>query len=102
MTIQYDLNRKQAKNISLSKKNAKAYEKYYHALGLLLSWEENVGVSIYDQTFPISTIRGIGSINEGKRVLEEAKTNWDQASPLFISLGLLAWNLTPSDIVDMT
>lgn len=102
MTVPYVLNRKQAKNISLSKKKAKAYEKYYHALGLLLSWEENVGVSIYDQTFPISTIRGIGSINEGKRVLEEAKTNWDQASPLFISLGLLAWNLTPSDIVDMT
>ncbi|MNW60271.1 hypothetical protein D3C74_382430 [compost metagenome] len=36
------------------------------------------------------------------RILEEAKANWDGQSPLFVSLGLLAWSLTPSDVVTMS
>jgi len=102
MTVPYVLNRVAGENISLSVEKAQAYEDKYNASGLLLSWEANMGVTIKNDTLPVSTIRGVGSIQEGKQVLAEAKDNWDGKSPAFVSLGILARNLSPSDVVTMT
>ena len=102
MTIPYVLNRVDEENIPLSEEKAKAYEEYYNASGLFLSWEDNIDVSVSNDTLPISTIRGVGSVAEGREVLEEAKENWDKESPTFVSIGLLAWNLSPTEVVKMT
>jgi hypothetical protein len=102
MTIPYVLNRVNGENIPLSDARAAAYEKQFRPPGLFLSWENRFGTEIWNNKLPISIIRGVGSVNEANSVLAEAKANWDGNSPLFLSLGILAWNLTPTDVVNIT
>jgi hypothetical protein len=102
MTVPYVLNRVDGENVPLSQSKAAAYQKEYNAPGLFLSWEDRYGVEILNGNFPVSTIQGISTAQDGKNILDEAKANWDGKSPLFVSLGLLAWSMTPSDVVSMT
>ncbi|MZQ86598.1 hypothetical protein GQF01_31285 [Paenibacillus sp. 5J-6] len=101
MTIPYILNRVANENVPLSDSKAAAYQQYYKAPGLFLSWEDHSGVHIQNG-LPQSTIHGIGSVQDGKKLLDEAKANWDGQSPLFVSIGLLAWSMTPSDVAEIT
>ncbi|RCW47978.1 GxGYxYP domain-containing protein [Paenibacillus prosopidis] len=102
MTIPYVLNRVNSENVPLSESKAAAYENDYKASGLFLSWENHHGVEIVNGSLPLSTIQGISTAQDGKNVLDEVKANWDGKSPLFVSLGLLAWSMTPSDVVAVT
>ncbi|MFC4810450.1 GxGYxYP domain-containing protein [Paenibacillus sp. GCM10023250] len=99
MTIPYVLNRVDGQNVPLSETKLNAYANEYHVPGLFLSWEDRFGVSIEGGKTPVSIIQGISTVQDGKRILDEAKANWDGKSPLFVSLGLLAWSMTPSDVV---
>ncbi|UVI33356.1 GxGYxYP domain-containing protein [Paenibacillus spongiae] len=101
MTIPYVLNRVNGENVPLSDAHAAAYMKEYKASGLFLSWEDRHGVEIIDGKLPVSTIQGMSTVEDGKRILADAKAKWDGKSPLFVSLGLLAWSLTPSDIAEL-
>ncbi|WP_169084248.1 GxGYxYP domain-containing protein [Paenibacillus sp. PL91] len=101
MTIPYVLNRVDSKNVPLSDEHAAAYIKEYKAQGLFLSWEDRYGVEIVDGKLPVSTIQGISTVQDGQKILADAKAKWDGKSPLFVSLGLLAWSLTPSDIAEL-
>lgn len=98
MTIPYVLNRVGSQNVPLSDSNVDAYMNDYHAPGLFLSWENYHDVQIVGGKLPVSTIQGISTVQDGQRILAEAKANWDGQSPLFVSLGLLAWSMTPSDV----
>ncbi|MGF9696168.1 GxGYxYP domain-containing protein [Paenibacillus sp. MABNR03] len=102
MNISYVLNREDSENIPLTPFKASAYEKDYHSPGLFISYEDNYGVEIVGESLPVSTIRGISTAQDGLQVLNEAKANWDGKSPLFISLGLLAWSMMPSDALALT
>ncbi|PWW38621.1 MULTISPECIES: GxGYxYP domain-containing protein [Paenibacillus] len=102
MTIPYVLNRVDSENVPLTPFKAKAYAQDYNAPGLFISYEDNYGVEIVDDSLPVSTIRGISTVQDGLQVLNEAKANWDGKSPLFVSLGLLAWSTTPSDALAIT
>ncbi|WP_418041614.1 GxGYxYP domain-containing protein [Paenibacillus xylanilyticus] len=102
MTISYVLNREDSENIPLTPFKANAYEKDYHSPGLFISYEDKYGVEIVGKSLPVSTIRGISTAQDGLQVLNEAKANWDGKSPLFVSLGLLAWSMTPSDALAIT
>lgn len=101
MTIPYVLNRINSKNVPLSDAHAAAYMKEYKAPGLFLSWEDRYGVEIVDGKLPVSTIQGISTVQDGKRILADAKAQWDGKSPMFVSLGLLAWSMTPSDVAEL-
>lgn len=102
MNLTYVLNRIDGNNVPLGTTYAEAYERYYKAPGLFLSWEDRHGVEIVNDSLPVSTIQGISTVQDGLRILEQAKANWDGESPLFVSLGLLAWSLTPSDVAAMS
>ncbi|UUZ95365.1 hypothetical protein LJK87_13390 [Paenibacillus sp. P25] len=101
MTIPYVLNRVDNKDVPLSDTKAAAYQKLYRVPGLFLSWENRSGVQIQNG-LPVSTIHGVGSVQDAKNALAAAKANWDGKSPLFVSLGLLAWSMTPTDVVSIT
>lgn len=101
MTIPYVLNRINSENVPLSDAHAAAYIKEYKPQGLFLSWEDRHGIEIIGGKLPVSTIHGISTVQDGKKVLADAKAKWDGKSPLFVSLGLLAWSLTPSDIAEL-
>ncbi len=102
MNLTYVLNRINGENVPLGSSYAKDYEQYYKAPGLFLSWEDRYGVDILNESLPVSTIQGISTVQDGLRILEQAKADWDGKSPLFVSLGLLAWSLTPTDVATMT
>lgn len=101
MTIPYVLNRVNSENVPLSDAHAAAYINEYKPQGLFLSWENHHGVEIVGSKLPVSTIQGISTVQDGKKILDDAKAQWDGKSPLFVSLGLLAWSLTPSDIAGL-
>ncbi|WP_258171084.1 GxGYxYP domain-containing protein [Paenibacillus sp. R14(2021)] len=98
MTIPYILNRVAGQNVPLSDTKIDAYANEYHAPGVFLSWEDRYGVEIKNG-LPISTIQGISTVQDGQRILADAKAKWDGKSPLFVSLGLLAWSMTPTDVL---
>lgn len=101
MTIPYVLNRIDSQNVPLDAAHAAAYMKEYKPKGMFLSWEDRHGVELIDGKLPVSTIHGISTAQDGKVILENAKAEWDGNSPMFVSLGLLAWSLTPSDIAEL-
>lgn len=41
---------------------------------------------------------GISTVAEGQAALASATQGWNGASPLFVALGVLAWNLAPTDV----
>lgn len=102
MTIPCVLNRMEGANVPLSRAKADAYKNAYHAPGLFLSWEDRHGVEILDNGLPVSIVQGISTAQDGKNILERAKANWDGESPMFVSLGLFAWSMTPTDVVELT
>ncbi|WP_372661647.1 GxGYxYP domain-containing protein [Cohnella sp.] len=102
MTIPYVLNRIDGENVPLSESRTAAYRNDYKVPGLFLSWENRYGVELLNGDLPVSTIQGISTAQDGKNILAEAKSQWDGKSPLFVSLGLLAWSMTPSDAVAIT
>jgi hypothetical protein len=98
MTIPYVLNRVDHRDVPLSPGKAAVYREQHQAPGILLGWGEKFGTRMIDG-LPVSEIRGIGNVEEGRRVLGEARRNWDGKAPLFLSVGLFAWQLKPSDAV---
>jgi hypothetical protein len=101
MTIPYVLNRIGGHNVPLSDLKADAYKDKYHVPGLFLSWEDRHGVEVLDNGMPVSIVQGISTVQDGKNVLEAVKANWDGQSPMFVSLGILAWSMTPTDILEL-
>jgi hypothetical protein len=98
MTIPYVLNRVDHRDVPLGPEKAAVYREQHQAPGILLGWGEKFGTRMTGG-LPVSEIRGIGSVEEGRRVLAEARRSWDGKSPLFLSVGLFAWQLKPSDAV---
>lgn len=99
MPLVYALNRISELNVRLTPPVAAAYEEEYNLAGLFLSWENQYNTYVMNRTLPISTVRGIGSIEEGLSTLEAAKARWTGDRPMFVAIGLLAWNLRPTDAV---
>jgi hypothetical protein len=100
MTIPYVLNRVDHRDVPLSAATAAIYRKEHRPPGILLGWGNRFGVQVIDG-LPVSEMRGIGSVDEGRRALAEARRGWDGKSPLFLSVGLFAWQLKPSDLVEL-
>lgn len=98
MTIPYVLNRANHRDVPLTEATAAAYRIEHQPPGMFLGWGNRFGVQVIDG-LPVSEMRGISSVEEGQRVLAEARKGWDGKSPLFLSVGLFAWQLRPTDVV---
>lgn len=97
MTIPMVINRDAGPDVPLSEAEAAAYEQYAKVPGILLA-SDRFGIQIMNGTLPVSSMRGIGTVQDGKNVLAEAKAGWDGQSPLFLSVGVSAWGMRPSEI----
>ena len=100
MVIPYVLNRTGHRDVPLSAHDVRTYRDEHEVPGILLGWGEEFGLE-WIEGVPVANVRGIGSIEEGHAVLARAKRQWNGQSPLFLSVGVLAWNLTPSDVVEL-
>ncbi|MGP4042260.1 GxGYxYP domain-containing protein [Gracilibacillus sp. D59] len=102
MDIIYALNRVDEQNVPLTESKVQDYIDYVDPQGIFLSWESNTGTSILNDQLPQSILRGVSSVSEAKDAIAEASVEWDGNAPLFISMGMLSWSLTPSDVVEIT
>jgi hypothetical protein len=100
MTIPYVLNRVNHRNVPLSQGTAAAYRDQHAVPGILLGWGETFGLEVIGGV-PVSKMRGVSSVEEGVEVLADARKQWDGQSPRFLSVGLFAWRLDPSDVVQI-
>ncbi|OAS82684.1 MULTISPECIES: GxGYxYP domain-containing protein [Metabacillus] len=101
MDIIYALNRVDEQNVPLSESEAQDYIDYINPKGIFLSWENTSGTSILNGKLPQSILRGASSVGEAKEAIAELSAEWDGKSPLFISMGMLSWSVTPSDIEEI-
>lgn len=97
MTIPMVINRDAGPDVPLGDPEAAAYEKYAKVPGILLA-SDRFGIQIMNGTLPVSMMRGIATVQDGINILAEAKAEWDGQSPLFLSVGVSAWGMRPSEI----
>lgn len=97
MNVIYALNRQSDANIPLSDAVAQQYVKDVPLVGMLYNWIDQSTLST-PAGLPVFTQVGISSVAQGQTALTNATQNWDGSSPLFVALGVLAWNMVPTDV----
>jgi hypothetical protein len=98
MDVIYTLNRLNGTNIDFTGAVAEDYVEYIRRLlGLLGNWVSSSYLTT-PAGLPVMTQVGISTVAEGQTALASATQNWNGSSPLFVALGVLAWNLAPSDV----
>ncbi|GAB3423673.1 GxGYxYP domain-containing protein [Flindersiella endophytica] len=98
MDIVYVLNRVDGENVDLTPAEATAYVEQVKPRGMLLSWQGTTETTMLNGKVPLSTVLGTGGVEDIKSSIAEASADWDGNSPLFLSIGVLAWNTTPTNL----
>ncbi len=98
LTVPMILNRVRGKDIDLPKDRADAYIDAIRPPGILLSWSDHTSTTRIDQGTPLSVSHLVSSVAEARSAIAKDSANWDGRAPLFLSIGVLAWNMTPSDV----
>lgn len=101
MDIIYALNRIDGENLPLSETEAQDYIDYIDPNGIFLGWGNYSETTILNDKLPQSTLLSASSVGQAKEVIAEASAEWDGKSPLFISMGMLSWSITPSEIEEV-
>lgn len=102
MDIVYVLNRIDGQDVDLDPFTANAYVNEVKPRGILLNWGGTTKTTMLNGKVPLSTVRGAGGVDEIKSAIAQAAAGWDGTSPLFLSIGILAWNTTPTDLKTVT
>lgn len=97
MEVIYALNRNNDTDLPMSAAVADSYRRHADPLGILYNWETSGHVGVISGV-PIVTQIGVSTLSQGQSALEAAAHGWDGASPLFVAIGVLAWNLGPADL----
>jgi len=78
-----------------------AYARDVAPAGILQHWTNRYAVTIVSG-LPVATGRLVANVAEGRRVLAEAVARPGRPGPRFVSIGTLAWSMTPADVATMT
>jgi hypothetical protein len=88
------------RSVDLSQTDAQAYIDDVDPLGMMLL-SGPPGVGIFSGTTPHSFGPWAVSLADARDWIAEASADWDRHSPLFVSLHLSAWDISPSDVVEI-
>ncbi len=94
----YTLNHPQGIPLDIPANVAGAYANIPNLNGILNDWTSNPTFNIASGTLPIVSGQLASTPSELTNFLTESKNNFSGNSPIFVSLGALSWNLTPSQI----
>jgi hypothetical protein len=97
MDVIYTLNRINGTNIDFTDAVAQQYVEHVRLVGILGNWISQSQLST-PAGLPVMTQVGISTIAEGQSALASATQSWNGSSPLFVALGVLAWNMAPTDV----
>ena len=103
MNVIYALNRLNGNNIDITEAVAQDYASSTRLAGILGNWVESKqsGYVTTPAGLPVVTQVGISTVAQGQALLAAAAQSWNGASPRFIALGLLAWDMTPTDVITL-
>lgn len=99
LDAQVILNRLNGNDIPLDQATAGRYTHDLRPLGLLMAWTTYTSTSVLADGTPLSISWLAASVDEAKNAIASASAGWSGDRPLFLSIGTLAWNLTPTDVV---
>ncbi|MFI5662482.1 GxGYxYP domain-containing protein [Streptomyces sp. NPDC051684] len=93
------LNRTSGSDVPLTGAKARQYLHDVRPLGLLEAWTTRTGTSALEGSVPLSVSYLTDSVADARDAIAKASADWDGTKPLFLSIGTLAWDLTPADVV---
>lgn len=102
MSYPFVINRQDSRDVPLSGSKAEAYVKQLKVPGLFLGGGSDNYVEIVNGNLPVSYFKGTATVRDGINILNDAKAAWDGNSPMFVSVGVNAWSMRPSDVVAIT
>lgn len=97
----YVLNRLNGSSVPLSGSEAAAYIHDVRPLGIMLGFEGYTETTILNGTTPQSVVRGAGNAQDAASAIAQESEGWDGTSPLFLAIGVIAWNATPTDVANV-
>lgn len=98
MTTIYVLNRNDGAGIELTDAEVASYQRNADPKGIMLNWETRTETRLLTGGIPQSIVDDAGSSEDIQAAIANAALGWDGASPLFLAVGVLAWNLTPTQV----
>lgn len=97
LDAQVILNRLNGNDIPFDQATATRYTADLRPLGLLMAWTDHTSTSVLAGNTPLSVSWLASSVSEATQAIGTASQNWSGTTPMFLSIGTLAWNLTPTD-----
>jgi hypothetical protein len=97
----YVLNRVDGIDVPLSTSEANGYVNDVKPRGIMIHWASTTETTVLNGTTPQSVIRGTGNVAEVKAAIADASKGWKGKSPLFLAIGILAFNMRPSDLAQI-
>lgn len=98
MTTIYVLNRADGKGIDLSEAEVASYLANAAPRGIALNWETFSETIVLPGGLPQSVVDDAGTVEDLQAAIANAAVGWDGNSPLFVTVGVLAWELGPTQI----
>jgi GxGYxYP putative glycoside hydrolase C-terminal domain/GxGYxYP_N second domain/GxGYxYP third domain/GxGYxYP_N 1st domain len=101
LDVLHVLNWAGGQQVAMSPAEADAYIDGAGPLGIQLNWGAGTQTTILGGTTPQSTVLATAGVAQAEAAIDQATAGWDGNSPLFLSIGISAWEMTPSDIVEI-
>lgn len=70
--------------------------------GMWLNWGTTTETTLVKNGTPLSTVRGVGEVEIAQGAIAGAVAEWDRSAPLFLTIGVIAWRMTPTDLKTVT
>lgn len=101
MDIVYVLNRVDHSDVPLPPDKASAYAEQIKPRGMFIHWGGTTETQLLGDALPLATVRGASGRQEVQSAIEDAAAGWDGESPLFLTIGVLAWGTTPTHLAEV-
>jgi hypothetical protein len=98
MDVAVILNRQAGQDVAMDAVTARDYVSGVAPIGLLESWNNYTWMTAIAGT-PLCISWLASTVAEGQQAISAASAGWDGSAPLFLSIGIDAWNLAPTDVV---
>jgi hypothetical protein len=93
------LNRYGGQDVSMDEATARRYVTDVRPLGVLEAWGDYTWTTSAAGTTPLSYSWLASTVAEAQQAIAAASQGWDGSVPLFLSIGIDAWNLAPTDVL---
>lgn len=101
LDIVWVLNRMNGRAMPLARAQAQAYREDIAPWGILLNYEDYTHTTVEHGDLPQAITQGVSSVSQIRKALAKAERRWNGRTPLFLSFGVLAWAMTPSEVAEV-